>query len=95
LIRARVPCAPVLTPAEVVALPHLAEREFFPTVPHAGRGEVRIPRSPFQLDGQPVTPHAGAPYRVGEHTRRVLEEFLGYDRARVDGLLAQGAVAAP
>jgi len=95
LTQARVPCAPVLTPAEVVALPHLAAREFFSTVPHAGRGEVRIPRSPFQLDGRPLSPQGGAPYRVGEHTRRVLEEFLGYDRARVDELVAQGAAAAP
>jgi crotonobetainyl-CoA:carnitine CoA-transferase CaiB-like acyl-CoA transferase len=95
LTQARVPCAPVLTPAEVVALPHLAAREFFSTVPHAGRGEVRIPRSPFQLDGRPLSPQGGAPYRVGEHTRRVLEGFLGYDRARVDELVAQGAAAAP
>ena len=95
LTQARVPCAPVLTPAEVVALPHLAARDFFSSVPHAGRGEVRIPRSPFQLDGRPLTPQGGAPYRVGEHTRRVLQEFLGYDRARVDELVAQGAAAAP
>jgi crotonobetainyl-CoA:carnitine CoA-transferase CaiB-like acyl-CoA transferase len=95
LTQARVPCAPVLTPAEVVALPHLVARDFFSSVPHAGRGEVRIPRSPFQLDGRPLTPRGGAPYRVGEHTRRVLEEFLGYGRARVDELVAQGAAAAP
>src|SRR5262249_42085026 len=64
LTQARVPCAPVLTPAEVVALPHLAARDFFSSVPHAGRGEVRIPRSPIQLDGRPLTPQGGAPYRV-------------------------------
>jgi crotonobetainyl-CoA:carnitine CoA-transferase CaiB-like acyl-CoA transferase len=92
---ARVPCAPVLSPAEVVALPHLAERQFFPSVPHPGRGEVRITRSPFQLDGRPVLPQGAAPYRVGEHTRAVLEEFLGYDPGRIEKLLAQGAAAAP
>jgi len=95
LTAARVPCAPVLSPAEVVALPHLAERQFFPAVPHPGRGEVRITRSPFQLDGHPLGPRGAAPYRVGEHTRAVLEGTLGYDRERVDDLLAQGAVAAP
>ena len=38
---ARVPCAPVLHPAEVIASPHLAERSFFPPIPHPGRGSVR------------------------------------------------------
>jgi CoA:oxalate CoA-transferase len=95
LTRARVPCAPVLTPAEVADLPHLAERRFFPAVPHPGRGEVRITRSPFQLDGWPVVPRGGAPYRVGEHTRSVLEGLLGYDQGRIEKLLAVRAAAEP
>ena len=95
LAGARVPCAPVLSPGEVVALPHLAERRFFPTVPHAGRGEVRITRTPFQLDGQPLGPQGGAPYRVGEHTRAVLEGFLGYGHDRIEKLVAVGAAVAP
>src|SRR5438552_11677504 len=33
LAGARIPCAPVLKPAEVIAEPHMAERGFFPTVP--------------------------------------------------------------
>jgi len=95
LTRARVPCAPVLSPAEVVELPHLAERQFFATIPHPGRGGVRITRSPYLLDGRPVEPQGGAPYRVGEHTRSVLEELLGYDHDRIEKLLALGAAAAP
>jgi len=95
LNRARVPCAPVLSPAEVVALPHLGERRFFSAIPHRGRGEVRITRSPFQLDGQPVDPQGAAPYRVGEHTRPVLEGLLGYDPDRIEKLVAAGAAVAP
>src|SRR4029453_15411630 len=38
LSEARIPCAPVLKPAEVIAEPHMAERQFFPEVPHPGRG---------------------------------------------------------
>jgi crotonobetainyl-CoA:carnitine CoA-transferase CaiB-like acyl-CoA transferase len=92
---ARVPCAPVLSPDEVIALPHLRERQFFSAVPHPGRGQVRITRSPYQLDGQPVVPQGGAPYRVGEHTRAVLAEVLGYDARRIEALLASGVAAAP
>src|SRR5262245_56049581 len=63
LTSARLPCAAVLSPDEVTALPHLAERQAFPTVPHAARGSVRVTATPFHLDGGPVTPQGPAPYR--------------------------------
>jgi CoA:oxalate CoA-transferase len=92
---ARIPCAPVLAPREVVAHPHLAAREFFPSVPHPTRGSVRVTGTPFHLDGRPVGPAGPAPYRIGEHTRAVLEGLLGYDKPRMDGLLTAGAIATP
>ena len=36
-----------------------------------------------------------AHHRVGENTRSVLEGVLGYERARIDELLALGAAHAP
>ncbi|HVQ74816.1 MAG TPA: CaiB/BaiF CoA-transferase family protein [Candidatus Binatia bacterium] len=96
LAKARIPCAPVLRPAEVIAEPHLAERAFFPTVPHPGREEaVRITASPYHLDGRPVHPRGPAPYRVGEHTRAVLREVLGYPSDRIDALRASGVIEIP
>lgn len=95
LTAARVPCAPVLSPAEVVAHPHLAERQFFPAVPHPARGRVRVTASPFHLDRKPVGPAGPAPYRVGEHTRVVLQGLLGYAPARVQALAAGGVIEAP
>ncbi len=95
LEKARVPCAPVLHPAEVIASPHLAERDFFPAVPHPTRGTVRVTASPYHLDGQPVGPQGPAAYRVGEHTRDVLANLLGYDEKRIAALLASRAVEAP
>ena len=93
--KARIPCAPVLHPAEVIASPHLAERRFFATLPHRGRGSVRVTASPYHLDGEPVHPQRPAPYRVGEHTREVLANLLGYDEARITALLASRAIEAP
>lgn len=90
---ARLPCAPVLSPSDVVAHPHLAARGFFPSVPHPTRGDVRITASPYHLDGEPVRPAGGAPYRAGEHTRAVLGEMLGYPDDRIRALLDAGAVA--
>ena len=92
---ARIPCAPVLSPAEVIAHPHVAARGGFPAIPHPARGSVRVTRAPFQVDGAPVDPTGPAPYRAGEHTREVLAGVLGYPADRIDDLIARGAVAAP
>jgi crotonobetainyl-CoA:carnitine CoA-transferase CaiB-like acyl-CoA transferase len=92
---ARIPCAPVLLPAEVIASPHLAERAFFPSVPHPAAGSVRVTASPYHLDGHPVHPLGPAAYRVGEHTRAVLAELLNYGEERIAQLLASGAIEAP
>lgn len=92
---ARIPCAPVLSPTEVVAHPHLQERGAFPSVPHPARDAVRVTAAPFQLDGRPVGPAAAAPYRVGDHTREVLVGVLGYSETRIAELLEAGAIAAP
>jgi crotonobetainyl-CoA:carnitine CoA-transferase CaiB-like acyl-CoA transferase len=92
---ARIPCAPVLEPREVVAHPHLEERQAFPAVPHPTRGSVRVTASPYHWDGRPVHPAGPAPYRVGEHSRLVLSGLLGYDAKRIDTLIASGAVEQP
>jgi crotonobetainyl-CoA:carnitine CoA-transferase CaiB-like acyl-CoA transferase len=77
----------------VATLPHLAERHAFPTIAHATRGSVRVTATPFHLDGDPVVPQGPAPYRVGEHTRSVLADVLGYAPARIETLLTAGAIA--
>jgi crotonobetainyl-CoA:carnitine CoA-transferase CaiB-like acyl-CoA transferase len=92
---ARLPAAPVLTPQEVVAHPHLKAREAFPEIGHKGRGTVRVTAAPFHLDGAPVPPAGPAPWRIGEHTREVLTGVLGYTPERVDALRRDGVVAEP
>jgi crotonobetainyl-CoA:carnitine CoA-transferase CaiB-like acyl-CoA transferase len=81
-----------MSPTEVVAHPHLEARGAFPEVPHPGRGKVRVTGTPFQVDGRPTGPAAGAPYRIGEHTRQVLREVLGYDAATIDELAKAGVI---
>src|SRR5262249_58842156 len=95
LSEARIPCARVLKRAGVIAEPHMAERQFFPAVPHPGRGSVRVTASPYHIDGEPVHPRGPAAYRVGEHTRAVLGELLGYAPARIDELARSGVIDAP
>ncbi len=95
LTAARVPCSPVRTMEEMLEHPHLAERQAFSTISHAGRGEVRVTSAPFHVDHAAVPARGPAPYRSGENTRAVLAETLGYSGERIDALLRSGAVAAP
>jgi formyl-CoA transferase len=95
LAEARIPCAPVLRPAEVIAESHLATRQFFPAVPHPARGTVRVTASPYHIDGEPLRPRGPAAYRVGEHTRAVLGDLLGYPVERIAELLRTRVIDAP
>jgi CoA:oxalate CoA-transferase len=95
LTAARLPSAPVLSPEEVAAHPHLEARRAFPDVPHPVRGRVRVTAVPFQLDGEAIGPRGGAPYRPGEDTRQVLGELLGYAPDRIDALLGARVIDAP
>ena len=95
LTAARVPSVPMLSPEEVIAHPHLAARQAFPAVEHPAAGRVRVTATPFQLDGAPVAPTGPAPHQVGEPTRAVLAEVLGYSRERVDALVRDKVVAVP
>jgi crotonobetainyl-CoA:carnitine CoA-transferase CaiB-like acyl-CoA transferase len=73
----------------------MAERGFFPSVPHPGRGAVRVTATPYHLDGRAVGPRGPAAYRVGEHTRAVLAGLLGYGDALIASLLADKVIEAP
>jgi CoA:oxalate CoA-transferase len=92
---ARVPCAPMLSPEEVIDHPHLAARSAFPQVTHPGAGKVRVTATPFHVDGWPIAPGGPAPYLVGEHTREVLTGVLGYSEARAAELARARVVDTP
>jgi crotonobetainyl-CoA:carnitine CoA-transferase CaiB-like acyl-CoA transferase len=85
----------MLSPEQVVAHPHMAARSAFPEVDHPAGARVRVTAAPFHLDGAPIAPAGPAPYRIGEDTRAVLIELLGYTEERVNELLRAGTVAAP
>lgn len=95
LARGRIPAAPMLSPEEVVAHPQMAARSAFPEIEHQGRGSVRVTALPFHVDGAPVTPAGPAPYRVGQHTRQVLTELLGYSPGKIGALQAIKVIEIP
>ncbi len=95
LASARIPGVPMLTPEELVAHPHMAQRQAFPSIAHPVRGSARVTATPFHLDGAAIAPAGPAPYRIGQNTREVLVDVLGYSGERVQALLARGVVDSP
>jgi crotonobetainyl-CoA:carnitine CoA-transferase CaiB-like acyl-CoA transferase len=85
-----VPAFPVLTPRDLVADAHLAERGYFVRVP-GGTGPVTLPGSPFHAVPAMVATDGEAP-RFGEHTVAVLGELLGLESDAVEHLEQLGVL---
>lgn len=86
-----VPCAPVNDIATALSDEQTTARDLLVTTDHPQFGQVMQVSSPVRVGNPPHTPH-GAP-RLGQHTGEVLQEILGYDDARLDELMRQGALA--
>jgi crotonobetainyl-CoA:carnitine CoA-transferase CaiB-like acyl-CoA transferase len=54
-----------------------------------------VTASPYHLDGRPTPPRGPAAYHVGQHTRAVLRDLLGYKDERITALVAAGVVEGP
>lgn len=94
LAAARIPAVPMLSPEEVIELPQMTARSAFPEIEHRARGRIRVTGLPFHVDRGPVAPAGPAPYRVGEHTRKVLGD-LGYDAERIRALQSSRVIEIP
>ncbi|MEM6762562.1 MAG: CaiB/BaiF CoA-transferase family protein, partial [Pseudomonadota bacterium] len=90
---AGVPCAPVLTTAEMHADPQAIARDMIASVRHTALGDVATLGSPIKFSETPGSLGNGAPL-LGEHTRDVLTE-LGFSDAEIADLIAAGAATAP
>lgn len=91
LDRAGVPCAPILSYAEVFRDEHLNARQFFWDAPHPTMGAVRQIGSPMRFSNA-LGRRDGAGPLLGAHTRDVLLA-LGYDESTVEAMVAAGSVA--
>ena len=93
LAAARLPVAPVNTLEEALADPQVAARDMVVELPLPAGGSFRAPGNPIKLSAAGPDTFT-APPLLGQHTREVLANVLGYDEARVAALLESGAFSA-
>ena len=85
-----VPCAPILTRAELLNHPQLAANELVVESTHPHAGPMRQPRHAARFDATPAELRLPAPL-LGEHTDEVLGE-LGLDPDAVAALRRAGVL---
>ena len=85
-----VPCGPILDIKEMIEDKALAERGMIVDVKHSRRGLFKTVGCPLVLSDSPV--EVQPPPLLGEHTEEILTGMLGYDRATLDRLHADGVV---
>lgn len=89
-----VPTGPVNPAEDIFEDPHVRARGMLMQIEDPEVGEIEVARSPLHLSAAPDLPAAAAP-GLGEHSRAVLSDVLGYAPDKIDGLIAAGAVEAP
>jgi len=88
---AGMPTGPVYTARDVFADPHFRTRGMLVDIEDPEVGRHTFARSTPHLASAPAIVQHPAP-ALGQHTREILEELLGYPRAEVDDLAARKVV---
>jgi crotonobetainyl-CoA:carnitine CoA-transferase CaiB-like acyl-CoA transferase len=88
----RVPCGPVLSPADAINHPYFIERGMVRDVHDPLAGTFAIPGFPIKFSDAPPDPDLPTP-NLGQHNHEVLRELLGYDEATVQALQDEGILA--
>ena len=76
---------PSLSADQLMADPHLAERDAFPATVHVEKGEQRAVAPPWRFSETPTDPLRWTP-DLGEHNREVFCGLLGMDEAELADL---------
>jgi crotonobetainyl-CoA:carnitine CoA-transferase CaiB-like acyl-CoA transferase len=86
-----VPHAGILSIGEALEQPHAKAREMVVTVEHPRAGPIRMVGRSIKYPGAPQKPLEPPP-TLGQHTRQVLSEFLGYVPETLNELEREGVI---
>jgi formyl-CoA transferase len=89
--KAGVPAGAINSVAEAFDGPDIAERGLVTHIPHPTAGTVPNVALSFRMTGTPLVDPVAAP-TLGQHSREILRDVLGYDPARIETLIAAGTV---
>jgi CoA:oxalate CoA-transferase len=89
LERHRVPCGPVLSPADALHHPYFIERNMVREVQDERTGPFLVPGFPIKFSDRGPDPDLRAS-KLGEHNGEILRDLLGYDDASIAALEADG-----
>mgnify|MGYP001182928951 FL=1 len=78
-----IPCFPAYTVGQMVDSPHVIERGFMRDMEGPGGEKFNLPGYPVRMERTPWQLFRSAP-KLGEHTSKVLEEWLGYSAERLE-----------
>jgi formyl-CoA transferase len=90
---ANIPVGYLRTVEEAFNSPEVRERHRVSQIPHPAAGSVPNIESPIRLGLTPIADPVAAPL-LGQHTKEVLRETLGYDDARIGALAGAGVFGA-
>jgi crotonobetainyl-CoA:carnitine CoA-transferase CaiB-like acyl-CoA transferase len=86
-----VPAGPIRDIGQAMDSPEVAARELVEHIPHPTAGTVPNIKNPMRFSKTPVVPTVAAPL-LGQQTREILTEVLGYDDTQIEALRAQGSI---
>lgn len=86
-----VPAGPVYTAGDIFNSPHVQARKMLVAIDDPHVGSHLFARTTPHLSAMPEIKTDPAP-RLGQHTRPILSELLGYDESEIDRLAAEGII---
>jgi CoA:oxalate CoA-transferase len=91
LVKAGIPCGPVLNVAQATEHPQIAARNMVQEVDDPALGRVRLCGIPIKVRGVSDAIERPAPL-LGQHNEEVLRDLLGYGAEEVRALKESGAI---